>query len=88
MIFMENTKFNFSTQDAQALINHAQSAPLQHLGHAEQVSNLLQKFHLWFSSLSAQFDAEAKRIRDEWATEKEKLRAEISELKAKLGISP
>lgn len=77
----------FSAQDAQALINHAQSAPLQHLGHAEHISNLLQRFHMWFGGLEARGAAEIVKVKNEAETEIQKLRAEISELKSKLGTS-
>lgn len=38
---------DFTPQDAQALVAHAQTAPLQNMRHAEAVSKLLQKFAQW-----------------------------------------
>lgn len=43
---------DFTSQDAQNLIAHAQTAPLVNLKHAEQVSNLLQRFAAWHESVS------------------------------------
>lgn len=77
---------SFSPQDAQTLLNHAQSAPLQHLGHAEQVSNLLQRFHAWFSGLEARAQERERAIRGEFTDERVKFVQEIQELKSKLGI--
>lgn len=42
----------FSDQDAQFLIAHAQTAPLANLKHAEQVSQLLQRFATWHAHVS------------------------------------
>jgi hypothetical protein len=63
----------FSPQDAQAFIAHAETAPLAHLQHAQKVQDLLQRFADWFNALPEQ---EAV------------LRKEIADLKAKLGIDP
>jgi hypothetical protein len=38
----------FSKQDAEMLVAHAQTAPLANLRHAEQVSQLLQRFAAWY----------------------------------------
>lgn len=69
----QNPNSVFSQQDAQALIAHAESAPLAHLAHANKIGGLLQRFADWFNSLSEQEGA---------------LRKEIAELKAKLGTEP
>lgn len=61
----------FSTQDAQALITHVESAPLAHLQHAKKVQELIHRFAEWFNSLPER---------------EQKLHAEISELKSKLGL--
>jgi len=53
----------FTVQDAQALVSHAESAPLQHLGHAGAVQQLLTKFRDWYHHVTAKietFDAEVE----------------------------
>jgi len=43
----------FTKQDAEHLIQHAQTAPLANLRHAEQVSALLQRFAAWYEEQTA-----------------------------------
>lgn len=43
----------FSKQDAAALIEHAQCAPLANLRHAEQISQLLQRFAQWHEQVTS-----------------------------------
>jgi hypothetical protein len=40
----------FTPEEAQALIDIAQSAPLRDMRHASQVSVLLQKFRDWYNA--------------------------------------
>lgn len=47
------TENTFSEQDAQALIQTAQSAPLQNMKHAEMVSGLLQRFAAFYKAATA-----------------------------------
>lgn len=63
----------FSAQEANALINHAQTAPLQNLQHASEASALLQKFKTWYEhavteieSVEAKIEAAVKKALAEY----------------------
>jgi hypothetical protein len=40
---------DFTAADVQALVRHAESAPLQNMAHAEAVSKLTRKFAEWYA---------------------------------------
>jgi len=44
----------FTPQDADTLIAHAQTAPLRNMLHAEQTSMLLRRFKEWFEAVHAE----------------------------------
>lgn len=48
----------FSPQEAEALIQHAQTAPLANMKHAQVVSELLQHFKQWYESTAAEEPAD------------------------------
>ncbi len=52
----------FSAQEANALINHAQTAPLQNLQHASEASALLQKFKAWYEHAVIEIESVEAKI--------------------------
>lgn len=56
------TNPTFSAQEAQLLVNHAQTAPLQNLQHASEVSVVLQKFRAWYEHAVAEIESVESKI--------------------------
>lgn len=51
-----------SPQEAQILVNHVQTAPLQNMEHAAQISVILQKFTAWYEHVKTQLESVEGRI--------------------------
>lgn len=49
----ENGIPKFTPQQAQALITHAESAPLKNLHHGKEISALIGDFIAWYGSVTA-----------------------------------
>jgi hypothetical protein len=52
----------FSPQDAQLMVNHVQTAPLQNMQHAAEVSMLIQKFKAWYEHAVLELRSAESRI--------------------------
>ncbi len=60
---MTNSAPQFTTQDAQALVSQAESAPLQHMGHAAAGQQVLKRFSDWYHYVTEKietFDTEVE----------------------------
>jgi len=51
-----------SPQEAQILVNHVQTAPLQNMEHAAQISVILQKFKGWYEHAMTELQSVESRI--------------------------
>ncbi len=54
----------FSPQEAQALINHANTAPLQNMQHAAEASALINKFKAWYEHAIVAIESIDSKIND------------------------